>query len=156
MLYYRHKREGKAVRNMKRVVETKIMRRAFEQRRRPLKISKWGAWVNRKQQRTVFDRFIACAFIFPQTGDATTVGKTEQPRRSNETPDRKYPKWERLQLCFYDLEGPLSITERNVCFHPPLWKSSLRKSRMSEKEIGSKLNSFPESERAIRGNLPRI
>lgn len=40
VLYYRHKREGKAVKIMKRVVVNKVMRRAFQVGRNPLKISK--------------------------------------------------------------------------------------------------------------------
>lgn len=95
MLYYRHKREGKAVKIMKRVVETKFMRRAFEQRRRPLKISRWGAWVNREgrnvsppQRRVYCMRF----YISPSRGMKNTVGKTAQPRRRKGSRDRKYPK----------------------------------------------------------------
>ena len=157
MLQCRHKRERKAVRIMKRVVVTKFMRRAFEQRQRPLKISKWGAWVNREQQRTVSDGFIACAFIFPQTGDATTVGRTEQPRRSTSAGSEISEK-RAMTITSTDLEGPPEHHgKKRLLPSAAKRKSSLRKSKAGEKEIGQNwIRSIPEFKRATNGSLPII
>lgn len=43
---------------MKRVVVTRVMRRTFQERRAPLKISKVGAWVNRAARELQKDRKI--------------------------------------------------------------------------------------------------